>query len=240
MTPTLDFSVLGADIHSHLIPEIDDGAKNIETSIRLIKGLYELGFRRFTATPHVMADLYPNNPETINKGLRKVEAALAAEQLDVKFSAAAEYLMDEQFENLLETQDLLPIAGNHILVEMSFISAPPNLYHLLFRLQTKGYQPILAHPERYLFLKDNFDQYERLRERGCLLQVNILSLIGYYGKPIRDTALKLLKNKWVDFLGTDLHHDQQLIGLRKALQDRTVQRILAAYEFRNGDLELDL
>lgn len=240
MTPTLDFSVLGADIHSHLIPEIDDGAKNIETSIRLIKGLYELGFRRFTATPHVMADLYPNNAETINKGLRKVEAALAAEQLDVKFSAAAEYLMDEQFENLLETQDLLPIAGNHILVEMSFISAPPNLYHLLFRLQTKGYQPILAHPERYLFLKDNFDQYERLRERGCLLQVNILSLIGYYGKPIRDTALKLLKNKWVDFLGTDLHHDQQLIGLRRALQDRTVQRILAAYEFRNGDLELDL
>ena len=234
--PRWDFSVLGIDLHSHLIPGVDDGSPDVETSVKLIRGLRELGYRRLITTPHVMTDLYPNTPEIIRDGLARVQAALAEEGVNIQISAAAEYLIDEGFRDLLESRQILPLARNFVLVEMSFLSAPPNLYEDLFRLQTKGYQPILAHPERYLFLKENFEAYERLRDHGCLFQLNLLSLVGYYGGPIRDNALQLLKKNWVEFLGTDLHHERHLELLRRSLEDKTVQRVLKEYQFRNGEL----
>lgn len=231
-----DFSFLHTDLHSHLIPGIDDGAKTLEDSLQLIERLSKLGYRRIITTPHVMADLYPNTPDDILSGLEKVRAAAANKKIDIEIDAAAEYFMDEHFAPLVEHDQLLTLPGNRVLVEMSTLNSPPNLFNDLFRLQTKGYQPVLAHPERYVFLKEDFRQYTRLKDYGCEFQLNLLSITGYYGKPVRDIALKLLKNKMIDLLGTDMHHERHAASLEAMAADKSMMKILADYEFANAAL----
>ncbi len=213
-------------MHSHLLPGIDDGAKNMEDSLALIRKLQGLGYKKLYTTPHVMADLYPNTPEIILGKLEELRAALKAAQIDIEIGAAAEYLMDEAFGEKIKKGNLLTLPGNRVLVEMSFVSPPPNLDQYIFQLQTKGYKVIIAHPERYLFYRDQFDKYISFKERGCELQLNLLSLIGYYGKPTQDTARKLLKAGLVDYLGTDLHHIRHAENLEELLQDKSVGKIL--------------
>lgn len=231
-----DFSQLGTDLHSHLIPGIDDGADTIETSLQLIQALYDLGFKQLYTTPHVMSDLYPNTKANILDGLEKLRKAVKEAGIAIEIGAAAEYYMDEYFDNLIKSDEILTLPGNHVLIEMSFVTAPPNLFHYIFKLQTKGYHPILAHPERYLFLNKKMDDYERLKEYGCKFQLNILSLIGYYGKPVQETAYKLLKNKMIDYLATDLHHQRHAELLQEALKERKIREILTNYEFANAQL----
>ncbi|HMO39137.1 MAG TPA: hypothetical protein PKC76_05950 [Saprospiraceae bacterium] len=232
----LDFSGFGVDIHSHLIPGIDDGADTVETSVHLIRQLQALGYRHLITTPHIMSDLYPNTREDILGGLAILQQAIQNAGLDITIDAAAEYYMDEHFEAIVRDNNMLTLPGNRVLVEMSFVTAPPNLYHNIFRLQTKGYKPVLAHPERYLFLKKDFSQYQRLKEYGCEFQLNLLSLTGYYGAPVRELALKLLKAKLIDFVGTDLHHERHIERLQQLLQDKSALRLLADYEFANATL----
>lgn len=235
--PALDYSVLGLDLHSHLVPGIDDGADSPETALALIRQLQDMGYQQLYTTPHVMSDLYPNNPSSIAEAFEKLTKAMHQSGIDISIHAAAEYYMDDTFNNIItEDHELLTLPGKRVLVEMSFVSAPPGLFHYIFRLQTKGYQPVLAHPERYLFLKKNFSQYERLKEYGCEFQLNLLSLIGHYGQPVQETAFKLLKNNMIDFLGTDLHHQRHAELLQKALADKMVQRYLSQYPFKNTEL----
>lgn len=233
---TIDFSALKTDMHSHLIPGIDDGAPDIETSLQLIKGLYDLGYRKLITTPHVMADLYPNTPTMIEAGLAQVQTALQATNLDIEIEVAAEYLLDEAFDDKLKDGQLLAIAGKYILVEMSFIAPSPKLDQQLFRLQTKGYTPILAHPERYTYMASDLSAYQRLKERGCLLQLNSLSLSGYYGSDVKDIAIKLIKHQLIDFLGTDLHHARHLAALQALQENKKISKLLAAYPFKNPTL----
>ncbi len=234
--PLGDFAFLSIDMHSHLLPGIDDGAEDLEHSLKLIRALSRMGYDHLITTPHIMADLYPNTPDIIQEKLEEVRSALKAEGMAVTLEAAAEYLMDEGFEALLEKEALLCMPGRRVLVEMSFISAPPKLDQYLFRMQTKGYRPILAHPERYLFLREDFKKYEALKERGCEFQLNLLSLTGYYGKPVRENAAELLKAGLVDYLGTDLHHDRHAQNLEAALQDRSIAKLLKGKLFRNADM----
>lgn len=231
-----NFEFLGIDIHSHLIPGIDDGADTMDTSLQLIRSLKDLGFKHLVATPHIMSDLYPNTRNNILEGLSRLTKAVEEASIDIKIEAAAEYYMDENFEHIIQNDELLTLPHNRVLVEMSFVTAPPNLFHYIFKLQTKGYKPVLAHPERYLFLKNRFSEYHRLKEYGCEFQLNILSLMGYYGKSIQDTAFKLLKNKLVDYLGTDLHHHRHAELLRETLLDRKAREIFTTYEFANAKL----
>ncbi len=232
----LSYSFLAVDLHSHLIPGIDDGAKTIEDSLALIRALHELGYRKLITTPHVMNDLYPNSPETILKGLEALRQAVKREGIEIELDAAAEYLLDETFGDKLEAGQLLTLPGNRVLVEMSFVSPPMELESLLFRLQAKGYQPLLAHPERYLFMKEDFRKYQDLKERGCEFQLNLLSLTGYYGKPIKDNGYRLLKAGLIDFLGTDLHHERHAAQLRLALEDRRMAAALLKLKFANRQL----
>ena len=116
---------------------------------------------------------------------------------------------------------------------MSFISAPPKLEQYLFYLQTKGYRPLLAHPERYLFFRDDFDRYTALKDRGCEFQLNLLSLAGYYGQPTRENAVALLKAGLIDYLGTDLHHTRHAELLTVALEDRSIAKLLNGKVFKN-------
>jgi len=199
------------DIHSHLLPGIDDGAKNIDNSIELIQKMSSLGIKNFITTPHVLGDVYPNSTETIKQKLLDVKKELTNRgMLDITLRASAEYMMDEQFSQRLEKNDVLPLKGNFILVEMSYFNAPLNLYDILFDIQLKGYKPILAHPERYNFYHNAFDNYYKLKKAGCLFQLNLLSLTDHYGKGIRKISERLLSLGMYDFVGTDTHHENHL------------------------------
>lgn len=213
------------DIHNHILPGIDDGAETVEDSLELLSHFEEMGVTNFIATPHVMNDYYPNSPKTINTALMKLQQRLSEERKDhIQIKAAAEYMMDQAFLELLEREKLLSLQENYVLVEMSYFQAPINLNEILFQLQTQHYKPVLAHPERYAFFHSKtLSKYEELKSRGCLFQLNILSLTGHYGKNIQLIAFKLLENKLIDFLGTDTH---QMRHLEKLSGARIVQKQL--------------
>ncbi|MDM8177231.1 histidinol phosphatase [Olivibacter sp. LS-1] len=229
--------ILHTDMHAHILPGIDDGADNVETSIALIRGLRTLGYKRFIATPHIISDLHPNTKETIESAFHKLKQALLAEQMDVDIDYAAEYMMDEMFEGLMEQGPLLKLAGDYVLVETMFMAEPPNLSTVLFDMQTAGYKPVVAHPERYHFVFNKPAKAERMKDRGALLQINALSLTGYYGKHEKHTAIQLLEAGLVDFIGTDLHHERHLKVLTNFVIDRKVADLLEKTAFKNKSLK---
>ena len=206
------------DIHNHILPGIDDGASNVDDSISLVKKMTKFGINGFIATPHIMNDYYPNTPETIGEALQKLQQTLKDEGLEkVQIKAAAEYMMDQSFLNLIENEELLTLYESYVLVEMSYLQAPINLNNILFQLQTKRYKPVLAHPERYAYFHSRtLEKYEEVKARGCLFQLNILSLTGHYGKNIQKTAFKLLEENLIDFIGTDTHQMRHLEKLSEA------------------------
>src|SRR5579872_2853892 len=222
-------------MHSHLIPAIDDGAPDLPTSLQLIRGMIDLGYKKLITTPHVNGDIFPNTPEVIASGLEAVRAELRRESVDMPIRAAAEYLMDDGFSRKLESrQPLLRLQDNLVLVELSFAVPAINLKDLLFQLQLAGYQPILAHPERYLYFSANKSWYEELRNAGCLFQLNLLSFSGYYGPHSRDLANYLVKKGYVEYLGTDLHHSKQLEQIRRSdVIARMVERLIDSGSIRN-------
>ena len=205
------------DIHSHLLPGIDDGAQDLETSIALIQKMSSYGIKNFITTPHILGDLYPNTPKIIKSKLKEVKDELLKRNItDITIDAAAEYMMDEQFSAIIEKdEEILTLKDNLVLVEMSYFSPPINLYDTLFQLQLKGYKPVLAHPERYNSYHTNFQNYYKLKRAGCLFQLNLLSLTEQYGKYVQKTAEKLLKENMYDFVGTDTHHQNHLQLLEK-------------------------
>jgi len=201
------------DIHNHILPGIDDGASNVEESIQLIKKFNSWGIFNFIATPHVMNDYYPNTPETIGDSLQLLKDHILKDIAlkNVKIEAAAEYMMDHSFLEILQDQKLLALRDNYVLVEMSYFQAPINLNEILFQLQTKGYKPVLAHPERYAYYHaSDLRKYEELKNRGCLFQLNTLSLTPHYGKNMQKTAQKLLDAGMYNFIGSDTHRIQHL------------------------------
>ena len=204
------------DIHNHILPGIDDGAKTVKDSISLIKGMGELGISRFIATPHIMHNYYPNSPETINSALTELKSELMEQHItDVVVKAAAEHMIDDNFENLLEEGGIMPLGKDLILIEMSFLQPSINLDIAIDKTLEKGYFPVLAHPERYLYYSNNLDIFTKLKERGTLLQVNLLSLGEYYGTETNKIAHRLLEDKLVDFVASDLHHTRHLRELSK-------------------------
>ena len=212
--PASDYFPIVTDIHSHILPGIDDGAPDVETSIFLIEGLMNLGITQSVATPHIIGDLYRNDAATINKALALLRNTLAEKQIDFKVTAAAEYMLDAYFLELLYSKTpLLTLKNNLLLTEFSYADKPYNVERLLFNIITEGYQPILAHPERYGYYHNDFKQYNFLNELGFLLQVNLLSFTGYYGKPAARAAAYLIKNNLASFVGTDLHHTRHLSAL---------------------------
>ena len=194
------------DIHSHLLPGLDDGAKTEQDSLALIRKMASFGIRDIITTPHILGSVWPNEPGTIQAKGERIKEKVEVEGLDVQLRWAAEYMLDERFMQLLQEGQLLTLKGNYLLVEMSYFSPPANLYEMLYELQLKGYDPVLAHPERYGFFHRDFKSYEKLKNHGCRFQLNLLSLTGHYGKGVLKTAKKLSKEGMIDFVGSDLHH----------------------------------
>jgi tyrosine-protein phosphatase YwqE len=207
----LDLSWLEVDMHSHLIPGIDDGSKTMEESLKLIKRLSDYGLRKLITTPHIMSEYYKNTPEIISMGLEELRKAIKNEGIPVEIAAAAEYYMDEIFlEKIKEGEKLLTFGDGYILVETGFINKPQMLLETLFQLEMSGYKPILAHPERYQYLIGDKSLVQDLVDRKILFQINLLSLTGFYSKPVKDFAESLLERNLVKFLGTDCHNERYL------------------------------
>jgi protein-tyrosine phosphatase len=222
----LDLSWLDVDMHSHLIPGIDDGSKSMEESLELIKRLSSYGLRKIITTPHIMSEYYKNTPEIISMGLEDLRKAVKAEGISIEIEAAAEYYMDEiLLEKIKDGERLLTFGENYILVETGFINKPQMLLETMFQLEMSGYKPILAHPERYQYLLADKGLLGDLVDRKILFQVNLLSLTGFYSKPVKDFAESLLERDLVKFLGTDCHNVRYLDMLETLPKHKSYSQI---------------
>ncbi len=218
---TSQLPILLTDVHSHLLPGIDDGARDLNESMSMIEEFYEMGYRKLITTPHIMQDYYPNTPELIRQKLDETRGELVKRKIDITLEAAAEYYLDEFFlDKLKNKQELMTFHDNHLLFEMSFMSESPFLKEAVFLLRSSGKIPVLAHVERYSYYFKNFQDIEDLLERGCFLQININSLGGYYGKPSQLLAQRLIDKEMVHLLGSDCHNSQHLEIIRKVRQSK--------------------
>lgn len=232
-----DYSMIGVDMHSHLLPGIDDGSPDLETSLKLIRGMMELGFTKFITTPHIMWDMYRNDRDIILAKLELVREAVQKEGLAIEINAAAEYFLDDHVAGLVKNNEpLLTVSGNLVLTEFSMAYPSHSLKDVLFDMQMQGYQPIIAHPERYIYLEQNKEFYEELKDIGCLFQLNILSLAGYYGKTVQELAQYLLKKGQYDLVGTDLHSFRHLDALQNPSLSAPLQKLMDSGKIKNKGL----
>ncbi|EKB49356.1 tyrosine-protein phosphatase [Cecembia lonarensis] len=224
----VDFSLkwLEVDMHSHLIPGIDDGVKTLSESIILIKRMQEYGLRKIITTPHIMTEYFRNTPEIIRLGLEEVRLALQKEGMDIQVDAAAEYYLDEVFLEKVESgQELLTIKDNLVLVETGFMNKPQMMLEIFFAMEMNGYKPILAHPERYHYLIKDPQFLQDLLDREIYFQINLLSLTGFYSKPIKHFAEMLIDENKVKLFGTDCHNHRYLDMLETLPQSKYFEKI---------------
>ena len=213
------------DIHCHVVPGIDDGSPDINTSIELIERMQSWGITRIIATPHVTQASFENTPEIMSEALSSLKKELENRGNNINITHSAEYRIDEQFLSQLKENLIVPMPSNYILVENSFIQEPWNLDQLLFDLKVKGYKPILAHPERYLYYHSKRDRYKAIHNTGTKFQVNLLSVAGYYSKDEKRVALELINNGLVDFIGTDLHNHNHANAIESFINSREYRKL---------------
>lgn len=218
---------LRVDIHSHLLPGLDDGVSTFEEAGQIIQNFLQLGYSRIITTPHVMSDAYRNTPETILEKLAALRDYLRQKNIDMPVSAAAEYYLDETLFKMIETnQPLLTFGDKYLLFETNFITEPFNLKEFIFLATTRGYKLILAHPERYLYMQHNVDKVQDLIDRGVLMQMNISSVTGYYSRPVQQMAFKLIDRGMIHWLASDCHHLQQMQLMTEAKTTRYFRKAL--------------
>ena len=215
----IDISFLRNDIHSHLIPGIDDGSPEMETTIVLLKKFIDLGYKKVITTPHVMSDYYKNNPEIILSGLNNVRKEIKKQNLNIEIEAAAEYNLEPEFEKLLDDGKLLSFgAEKFLLFELSFFDEPLRLNETIWKMIEKGFRPVLAHVERYGYWHNNYDKVEEMINRGVKLQLNIGSVTGAYGPEVKKFAERLIKDEIIEFVGSDCHHLHHLEMINHAIR----------------------
>jgi len=220
------------DMHSHLLYGLDDGAKSLNDTRNLIADLKSFGFSQFITTPHTTPLVWENTKEQILDQYGKVRAELNISEVELR--VASEYLIDDSFLKRLESEKLLTVKDNYVLIEMSYINPPIQLYEIIMELNSQGYQPILAHPERYNFYKNDYDSFKRLKSAGCLFQINMLSSTGYYGAGITTVTDYLLKEKMYDFAGSDVHHQKHINAFDSEIKLKNVdafENVLSKNEF---------
>lgn len=222
------------DIHSHLLPGIDDGSPDIETSLFLIEELQNIGFKKLITTPHIRMEVYANTPSIIQEKLVLVEEAIRQKGLQVEIKASAEYYIDDNFTELLQQENIIPFPQpKYILAEYPMIAPLMNYEQRIFEMTKRGYIPIIAHPERYRYWHTTPEFFHRIKDLGGLLQLNILAIEGYYGPDIKNCAKYLLKNNLYDLIGTDLHHERHLGRLKKLAEMNKEMQLLEKYDFKN-------
>jgi protein-tyrosine phosphatase len=218
---------LYVDIHSHLLPGLDDGVKDFAEAETIIRHFATLGYRKLVTTPHVMSDAFRNTTQGIQESLRKLNHYLSDHGVDIVIEAAAEYYLDESLmQSVHANEPLLTLGKNYLLFETNFLTEPFQLKEFIFTATTKGYKLVLAHPERYMYLQQDFDKAKDLLDRGVLFQINISSLSGYYSREAQKMANGLIDRGWVHWLGSDCHHVQHVKLLEQANSLRSFRKAL--------------
>ena len=222
------------DLHSHLLPNIDDGVQSLKESISLIKKFKLLGYTKLITTPHVISDFYPNTPDIIKEKLLLLQEEVIKEEIDIDIEAGAEYYVDMNFFNLIEDGELMTFMNHYVLFETSYSSKPIILDQIITRLLHKGYVPVLAHPERYHYLHHDIKLYKQLKAQGVLFQVNAKSLYDK-SKPIYKIASKLIQMGLVDFIGSDAHRMHDLKKLESFLQSNQCKKLIKFNNVKNNN-----
>lgn len=224
------------DIHSHLLPGIDDGATDISNTINLLEGIRKIGFTKCIATPHTLPEIWENTSDGIMETFHTTKNNLEEPLQTMLHHAASEYMINEAFLDRLNSEPLLTIKDNIVLIEMSYMNPPLALKEIIFEIQIKGYQPLLAHPERYLFYHQNTKMYTTLKELDVKFQMNLLSSVGYYGSKVAIAADFLLKENYIDFVGTDVHHMKHIVAFENKIIVKSENQLQSAIE-RNSFYE---
>ncbi|WP_430613835.1 tyrosine-protein phosphatase [Flavobacterium sp. JP2137] len=216
------------DIHSHLLFGIDDGAKTLDDSQFLMESIKALGFGKAITTPHTTPYIWDNTKAGILDKFQEVKAGLPELTETLQLRVASEYLMDDSFSKRITEERLLTLQGDYVLVEMSYINPPMQLFDILFELISAGYKIVLAHPERYNFYHNNLEMYKKLKRAGCLFQLNLLSVTGYYGSKVADVAAHLLQSGQIDFVGSDIHHINHIRGFDAKVKIKDTKPLVEA------------
>lgn len=222
------------DIHSHLLPGIDDGAQTIDDSKSILEAMQSLGFKQVITTPHTIKTVWNNTKQGIENTYEYTKQELEELTNKLHLSVASEYMMDENFVELFKSEKLLTLKDNYVLVEMSYLNPPIQLFEIIFELQLEGYKPILAHPERYSFYHTKPHEYDKLKKAGCLFQMNLLSSVGYYSKEVAQTADYLLNNELIDFVGSDIHHQHHIAAFQNKIiikNQKELEKVIAKNKF---------
>jgi tyrosine-protein phosphatase YwqE len=227
---------LQVDIHSHLIPGIDDGSQSMEESLLLLRSLESLGYTKVITTPHIMSDYYKNSAQTILPKLELLREEAVRTGITLQIEAAAEYYLDEGFFEQMQKQDIMAIEGKYVLFETSYISKPLQMEEMIFAIGEAGYIPILAHPERYRYIKEPLKEYGRLRDLGVMFQVNLNSFSGHYGQSAKQLAYWLNERGMIDFLGSDTHHKKHVASLEKVFYTDIYKSIFDRNKIQNDNL----
>ncbi len=229
-------TLVDVDIHSHLIPAIDDGAKNIERSIELILSLKEMGYKKLITTPHI-SDMFPNTSTIILEGYKALKVELAKREIDIEIEVAAEYYADDHFEELLSKRDILTFGKEkYLLFELSYFTPPKDLESLVNDIKLAGYTPVLAHPERYLYFHDGIDDYINVKSMGVLFQINLNSIVNYYSDEVTKIAKQLILYGLVDFIGSDTHHRRHTKFLKESFSHALYQKVFKNNTILNDTL----
>ena len=234
-TNGIDLSVLHTDIHSHLIPGIDDGSPDMDTSLALLKELEMLGYKKIITTPHVKTEYFQNDVTKLDDLCERLRRAARFEGIKLDIEVGAEHLLDEGVNQRIKNDQFKTFGDNYLLVELPFMFPPFGLDGYIFELQLAGYKLILAHPERYLYWLNDFNQFIRLKDSGVLFQVNIISLGNYYGKDVYNLAKKLIDNNMVELLGTDTHSAKHIEAVRKSCSSSLLKKLLESGRIINKE-----
>jgi tyrosine-protein phosphatase YwqE len=205
-------------MHSHFLPGVDDGARNMEESLAMLEKMEQFGYQKCILTPHVKSSIYPNTSESLMKVFKDLKEAAIAQGLRLELELGAEYFLDDYFITLLDEQPLLCFGKDRfVLVEFSFTNPPVYEEEAFTKIKAKGYTPILAHFERYIYFHGSMEAAQRYRELGVNIQLNLNSLTGHYGPEVRKQAERMMDECLVDFVGTDAHRIDHLSLLESNL-----------------------
>ena len=230
------------DVHSHILPGVDHGSQSVEESLEMLQAQLDMGISHVMCTSHVTAETFENTPESLTAAYEELKNAIAREGLPINIYVSAEYRIDEYWTQEYEAGHLLPLPGNHVLLENSFAQELIGIDNMMFELQVKGYRPILAHPERYRYYNDRRDRYKTLHNASVKFQINILSLAGYFGKGARERALWLIQNNLCDMLGSDMHNMEHARLIKEYIGSKDWRKLCEKYDLPNrivNDREFD-
>lgn len=231
-----DVSWIGTDIHSHILPGIDDGIADADTALEYVRFMHSLGYRRLIFTPHIYSEFFPNTPEIISTVFQRLKNMVDEQGIDIDLSFAAEYMLDAEFLTIIRNESYLCLKDNYILIELPFVAELMNATAIVGELMERGLIPVLAHPERYVYYHKNASQYTALKDAGCLFQANILSFSGYYGASVKNAAQRLLEHGYIDLVGTDLHHAKHREVLQSFVRSGRLHQKLSRAAIKNHEL----